>query len=942
MNDLPVEEQIRRYREQLARDPSSSVFVALAEAHLAVSNPAEALEVCRSGLAFSPDLVAGRMVLSKALCRLGRLREAEAELAALVALAPEEEAAQELLAQLRAGQLVTLDIRREVPAKRSLNAPVAVPLEFDLDGLDDKTRGDLAPLPGAEFDPDAIDGQTVGLRAEDRPAPSFEEGATLKGASLFESGETSSKAPEPAQKLKDELSVSMEIDPDEEDEEATRPALDMMPPTEALAWKDRSKLLNEKQGGLADLFKPSPSGTPRVAPPENKLVREAPSVAAEPPVKRQTQQVPRVKSSPLIEVAKPLPKGGSPIQPLDDDPSEPPPLPAKPFSTSPLPIVKTKPPVELFDDEPLAAPRSTRTPIPGAVTIPKESPTPPPGRGAPLSKEVPSLAPPPEAAARSSSKDLPAVSRPVSREVPSLARPVSRELPALPSAEGRLPGPGPLVSPPLGTSVPGPAATLSPAPGTPSLQGAEIAAQLPIHLGRPRGSRLGLWVALVVALLVVGGGVAWWVIRGQQQDEAAAHLASAAVLVQDGSYAGLLSAESELSRARPHAPPEALLPQAAALDGLRALLFLDDRTEALGDTQARAKDASLDSEPLAFGAVVFVSRGDAARALKLAGEARARFPKSALLALAEGELRLRQGEWAAARTAYEAASTLDPELTWGRLGLAELLAATDRAALPGTLKDGLSGPRGAALGLLAKEQGESAAAAEEAERALSGASPVEEAWLRVALARRAFLSRDDSSCGAQLEALRGLSSSLRPGAALLLAELLVARGEGQAARQLLDGVAGLAEPQRLLLAEAALLAGDVAGAEKQLGTAEDPASQVLKARAALQRGEATAAQKLLAGVADKRPEAALYAIAASIAAGESKGADAKLSKLPAYPRALPQGFSVALPELLRAEVAAALGRAADASAALSRAQAQGPADEEVARRAPRLGQPGKW
>ena len=260
-----LEQQILEHRKAVDRDPGSPLFVPLAQAYLAVNNPAEALEVCRSGLAFLPDLPGGRLVLAKVLCRLGRLREAEAELAALVALAPNLDEALDLLAQLRAGQLVTLDIR---PAK--LPPP---PLLQDPDKDDDEehTRGLMRPAKSAghpsveelglddleeEEEPDEFPSEKtigqgapipVGLRQE--PSEEAIEGQqTVQGKPLRPSGPFT-----PPAKHSGDFAAVMEDDDD--DGESTRPLIDMKQQTEArLSWQERSKLIQEGQGGLADLF----------------------------------------------------------------------------------------------------------------------------------------------------------------------------------------------------------------------------------------------------------------------------------------------------------------------------------------------------------------------------------------------------------------------------------------------------------------------------------------------------------------------------------------------------------------------------------------------------------------------------------------------------------------------------------------------------------------
>lgn len=68
---------VDRYRELLQLDPSSQVFVALAEALCSQKAWAEAGSVCRLGLTFHPQNLAGRVLLGWSLWESGELEEGE-------------------------------------------------------------------------------------------------------------------------------------------------------------------------------------------------------------------------------------------------------------------------------------------------------------------------------------------------------------------------------------------------------------------------------------------------------------------------------------------------------------------------------------------------------------------------------------------------------------------------------------------------------------------------------------------------------------------------------------------------------------------------------------------------------------------------------------------------------------------------------------------------
>jgi tetratricopeptide (TPR) repeat protein len=68
---------VERYRVLLQLDPSSQIFVALAEALCSQKEWAEAISVCRQGLTFHPQNLAGRVLLGWSLWESGELEEGE-------------------------------------------------------------------------------------------------------------------------------------------------------------------------------------------------------------------------------------------------------------------------------------------------------------------------------------------------------------------------------------------------------------------------------------------------------------------------------------------------------------------------------------------------------------------------------------------------------------------------------------------------------------------------------------------------------------------------------------------------------------------------------------------------------------------------------------------------------------------------------------------------
>ena len=88
-------------------DPASIAFAQLAEECRRAGESDEAVRICLAGLAFHPQYLSARVTLGRAFSELGRLEEARAELAIVLAAAPDNLAANRAIAEVhqRQGQL---------------------------------------------------------------------------------------------------------------------------------------------------------------------------------------------------------------------------------------------------------------------------------------------------------------------------------------------------------------------------------------------------------------------------------------------------------------------------------------------------------------------------------------------------------------------------------------------------------------------------------------------------------------------------------------------------------------------------------------------------------------------------------------------------------------------------------------------------------------------
>jgi tetratricopeptide (TPR) repeat protein len=87
-------------RRRVQKDPASLAFAQLAEECRRAGQLEEAIDVARAGLAIHPAYLSVRVTLGRALFALNRLEDAERELQAVVARAPENLAAVRGLAEV--------------------------------------------------------------------------------------------------------------------------------------------------------------------------------------------------------------------------------------------------------------------------------------------------------------------------------------------------------------------------------------------------------------------------------------------------------------------------------------------------------------------------------------------------------------------------------------------------------------------------------------------------------------------------------------------------------------------------------------------------------------------------------------------------------------------------------------------------------------------------
>ena len=107
--------RIDELRRRVEQDPASMLFGLLAEEYRRAGRFDEAVRVARDGLTRHPGYLSVRVTLGKALIDLGRLDEAQVELASVLTSAPENLAAIRALADVHQRRsLATEDV--DLPA----------------------------------------------------------------------------------------------------------------------------------------------------------------------------------------------------------------------------------------------------------------------------------------------------------------------------------------------------------------------------------------------------------------------------------------------------------------------------------------------------------------------------------------------------------------------------------------------------------------------------------------------------------------------------------------------------------------------------------------------------------------------------------------------------------------------------------------------------------
>lgn len=138
--------RIEDLRRRLQQDPASIAFAQLAEEHRRAGEYAEAIRVCREGLARHPTYASARVTLARALAATGDLDAADAEFQTARRDSPDNLAAVRSLAELhqRRGRL-----REAFEAYRDARA--LAPRDPDLQAI----VADLAQTLGIDLNADA-------------------------------------------------------------------------------------------------------------------------------------------------------------------------------------------------------------------------------------------------------------------------------------------------------------------------------------------------------------------------------------------------------------------------------------------------------------------------------------------------------------------------------------------------------------------------------------------------------------------------------------------------------------------------------------------------------------------------------------------------------------------------------------------------------------------
>ncbi len=124
-------------RRRVEADPTSIAFAALAEEYRRAGQYEEAVSVCRTGLTRHPAYLSARVTLGRALLELNELDAAQAELDAVLKIAPENLAATRALGDIQARRGTAAAVSAAPAPYAVAVAPAAasfgvVPFELDL------------------------------------------------------------------------------------------------------------------------------------------------------------------------------------------------------------------------------------------------------------------------------------------------------------------------------------------------------------------------------------------------------------------------------------------------------------------------------------------------------------------------------------------------------------------------------------------------------------------------------------------------------------------------------------------------------------------------------------------------------------------------------------------------------------------------------------------
>lgn len=128
---MTEQSRIDDLRRRVEADPTSIAFAALAEEYRRAGQYEEAVAVCRTGLTRHPAYLSARVTLGRALLELNDLDAAQAELEAVLKIAPENLAATRALGDIQARRGTAASVA-SAPHAIAAAGSAAVPFELDL------------------------------------------------------------------------------------------------------------------------------------------------------------------------------------------------------------------------------------------------------------------------------------------------------------------------------------------------------------------------------------------------------------------------------------------------------------------------------------------------------------------------------------------------------------------------------------------------------------------------------------------------------------------------------------------------------------------------------------------------------------------------------------------------------------------------------------------